>query len=317
MDRETKRAAVKAGTAAALRMSASAAAADGIPLTLEEMGIQELEPGMVEDTFENRDLLRRNDWRWTRDRDEDGIESGLLAVHSPSDQTERALKRYGERADLLTIPGNPWSEYRSPAEIVLDLAGDEVSPSQVGLPNWVAQTGWLWVKLDRADVPIEERKALPSRCTHQKYDGSRCWGWGVPDIITGDPVVCKGHMPTVGKRIERTDQEIKLNLKRRLLVASPMAIDVLEELATESVSDAVRLGAARDILDRAGVRGGTELEVSGEVQVVDAAAQVSARLDRLATRALENAAERLEAAENAEISDAVIVTEPEPETPSE
>src|SRR4051794_34568089 len=50
--------------------------------------------------------------------------------------------------------------------------------------------------------------------------------------------------------------------KRRLAMAAPDAAERLIELSTSAPSEEVRRKAAADILDRAGVRGGIEVDVT-------------------------------------------------------
>jgi len=70
----------------------------------------------------------------------------------------------------------------------------------------------------------------------------------------------------------------------RLIGLSDLAIDQLEDLVQNASAEKIRLDAAKDILDRNGVKGAMEINV--EVQHTESAA------DRLASR-LAEAAERL------------------------
>ena len=73
--------------------------------------------------------------------------------------------------------------------------------------------------------------------------------------------------------------------------AAPYAVDVLEDLMNSAVSEPVRLKASTEILDRAGVRGGIELD--SNINVTDgrpAAEIISERLQRLASGAVSAAA---------------------------
>jgi hypothetical protein len=71
-----------------------------------------------------------------------------------------------------------------------------------------------------------------------------------------------------------------------LIQAAPYAVDVLEDMMENAESEPVKLKAATEILDRAGVRGGSELSV--DVEVNDARPPhviVAERLQRLAAGA--------------------------------
>jgi hypothetical protein len=85
------------------------------------------------------------------------------------------------------------------------------------------------------------------------------------------------HRP--GDDIERARQ--------KLFQAAPYAVDVLEDM--------VKLKAATEILDRAGVRGGMEIDTNVSLEVRPAASIISERLNKLATNAIEAAARLNEA----------------------
>jgi hypothetical protein len=70
-----------------------------------------------------------------------------------------------------------------------------------------------------------------------------------------------------------------------LLQSAPYAVDVLEELMESAQSEPVRLKASTEILDRAGVRGGVELDVGVDVTVRSPHEVIKERLARLAAGA--------------------------------
>jgi hypothetical protein len=82
-------------------------------------------------------------------------------------------------------------------------------------------------------------------------------------------------------------------------------------------SEPVKLKAATEILDRAGIRGGVEIDSSINIDVRPAASVIAERLDRLAKGAISAAAKLAEAGVNIEpdpqIIDAEIVQEKEEE----
>jgi hypothetical protein len=55
--------------------------------------------------------------------------------------------------------------------------------------------------------------------------------------------------------------------KLRLLDMSEEALDTIWQLSQPGTAEAIRLKAATEVLDRAGIRGGFELSVEGEVTV--------------------------------------------------
>jgi hypothetical protein len=71
--------------------------------------------------------------------------------------------------------------------------------------------------------------------------------------------------------------------------AAPYAVDKLEELMDSAESEPVRLKAATEILDRAGVRGGVEIDTNVNIDVRPAAQIIAERLERLSSGALSEA----------------------------
>jgi hypothetical protein len=89
------------------------------------------------------------------------------------------------------------------------------------------------------------------------------------------------HLKTVRKPGEDVERA-----RRKLIQAAPFAVDVLEDLMENAESEPVRLKASTEILDRAGVRGGTELSVDVEVNDLRPPHVIVAeRLQRLAAGA--------------------------------
>jgi hypothetical protein len=72
--------------------------------------------------------------------------------------------------------------------------------------------------------------------------------------------------------------------------AAPYAVDKLEELMEYAESEPVQLKAATEILDRAGVRGGIEIDSNVNIDVRPAAEVINERLNRLAAGAIQAAA---------------------------
>jgi hypothetical protein len=88
------------------------------------------------------------------------------------------------------------------------------------------------------------------------------------------------HRP--GDDIERARQ--------KLFQAAPYAVDVLEQMMEFAESEPVKLKAATEILDRAGVRGGMEIDTNISLDVRPAASIIAERLNKLATNAIDAAA---------------------------
>lgn len=169
----------------------------------------------------------------------------------------------------------------------------------------VTNDEWASAKA-RGDVPADYRKTLAepvpvARCRSiARSTGERCRRWGlrgttkiVPQddgtIMVGG--LCQKHggsLPNVQEHAAAVIEAARL----RIIGLADMAVDVLEDLALNSTADQVRLGASRDLLDRANVKGTTEIDVKVEHTLETAA-------DRT-RRHLEETAERLQHARDAE-----------------
>jgi hypothetical protein len=100
---------------------------------------------------------------------------------------------------------------------------------------------------------------------------------------------------------------------------------MLEHMMETAESEPVKLKAATEILDRAGIRGGVELDTNVNIDVRPAASIIAERLNRLAINATDAAAKLSEMgisltpsdveAADPKIIDAEIVTDESPEDP--
>lgn len=125
-----------------------------------------------------------------------------------------------------------------------------------------------------------------------------------------DDGLCRIHLKTMrkpGADIERA--------REKIMQSAPFAVDVLEQLMETAESEPVRLKAAESILDRAGVRGGIEIDAQVEItESRPAHVIVAERLARLAegAKAIETAAALREQEEGGtEIEEAEVVEETE------
>lgn len=157
-------------------------------------------------------------------------------------------------------------------------------------------------------------KPLPVvRCTgtvrNGERAGMRCGRWS---LMGHDKcMVHGGHLPSVQKAAATRVEAAKL----RILDDSDLAIDTLFELLKAGVADQVRLGAAKDILDRASIKGGPDMTVE-VVHSVSMAEDISKKLEVMRQReiAAREKAEA-EAQEAEELEDqGEYLDEPEEET---
>lgn len=266
---------------------------------LSELGINEVERGICEDNYENRGILRRAKMGWDTVYSSNGVPTGLIQARSEAMATERRMLSLAEKKPIMVDPSSSNSDYLTGLDLLAESASDYL------VPPWVVGATKMWVSEQDNPVASEKKKptALPHRCRAVKDDGLRCmlWSSGRPK----DDGLCRVHLRSLKKRpgedIERARQ--------KLTQAAPYAVDMLEDLMQNAVSEPVKLKASTEILDRAGVRGG--VEVDSNISVTDArpaAAIIAERLQRLAMGAVTVAAE---------LSNTGLVIEPEKELTGE
>jgi hypothetical protein len=294
---------------------------DGIPLVdepldlrpdLSALGIIEQERGVCEDTYENRNILRRAKLGWQAVYDHLGRATGLISARSSESLAERRILSLAEKRPLLEDPTNNNSDYLTGLDLLLEDRALAISPP------WVAGATRAWQAEQIAGGPTTAKQApkgLPTRCRVIKTDGIRCMLWSSGRLK--DDGLCRIHL----KNQRKSGEDIE-RARRRLMQAAPYAVDVLEELMESAQSEPVRLKASTEILDRAGIRAGQDLNIDIEVTDSRSASQVvSERLARLADGA-RSLAQRLNAIEDGEVIDgqdvvdAQIIEPPKDETES-
>jgi len=115
-------------------------------------------------------------------------------------------------------------------------------------------------------------RELPAlRCTHEEDDGRRCKKFGIRGTgFNGTPAMCMYHggsLPSVKNKAEAT----LLSVRMMMVQNAPKAFEILFDLAQNSSADAIKLKAAESILDRAGIKGGFEVnvEINSNVSAAD------------------------------------------------
>jgi hypothetical protein len=96
------------------------------------------------------------------------------------------------------------------------------------------------------------------KCTGTTSSGQPCTRWS----IRGATVCIKhgGQLPAVKKAAAERVETTRL----RMFGATPEAFEVLESLLQPGVAEGIRLKAATEILDRAGLKAGQEIAVTVE-----------------------------------------------------
>ena len=250
---------------------------------LSALGISEVERGICEDTYENRSTLRRAKMGWDTVYASNGVPTGLIMARSDAMNKERRLLSLAEKKPIMVDPNDKNSDYLTGLDLIVESASDYL------VPPWVIGATKMWIK-EQDEPQTSSRRAptaLPHRCRAVKDDGIRCMLWtsGRPK----DDGLCRVHLRTESRKpsddIERARQ--------RLMQSAPQAVNVLEQLMETAESEPVKLKAATEILDRAGVRGGIELDTNVNIDVRPAAAVIAERLQRLAEGAARDKAAEL------------------------
>jgi hypothetical protein len=244
------------------------------------IGLEEVDKGVCEDTFENRQVLRRAKLNWDPVYSTNGIPTGLIRARSQQSTIERRILSLSEKKPIMVDPDNRNSDYLTG----LDLVAEEKTDYLV--PPWVIGATRLWLKEQEEGGPRSEKRkplALPHRCRQIKDDTIRCmlWSSGRPN----DDGLCRIHLRSTK---HKTSDDIE-RARTKLQQAAPYAVDMLEDLMENAESEPVKLKAATEILDRAGVRGGIEIDSTVNIDLRPAASIISERLNRLASGAIEAA----------------------------
>lgn len=267
---------------------------------LAALGIEEVDKGVCEDNYTNRAILRRARLGWDPVYSTNGIPTGLIRARSKETTMERRLMSLAEKRPLLVDPESNNSDYLTGLDLIAEEASDYL------VPPWVVHSTRLYLKEQETGVlnPKRQPLAQPHRCRQIKDDGIRCmlWSSGRPK----DDGLCRIHLRSVK---HKTSDDIE-RARQKLVQAAPYAVDMLEDLMENAESEPVKLKAATEILDRAGVRGGIEIDSTVNLDVRPAASVIAERMQRLAQGALEANARLAQA--GIDIVDAEVVIEEKP-----
>lgn len=267
---------------------------------LASLGIEEVDRGVCEDNYTNRAILRRARLSWDPVYSTNGVPTGLIRARSKETTIERRLMSLAEKRPILTDPDNNNSDYLTGLDLIAEEASDYL------VPPWVVHSTRLFLKEQETGVlnPKRQPLAQPHRCRQIKDDGIRCmlWSSGRPK----DDGLCRIHLRSVK---HKTSDDIE-RARQKLVQAAPYAVDMLEDLMENAESEPVKLKAATEILDRAGVRGGIEIDSTVNLDVRPAASVIAERLQRLALGAAEANAKLADA--GIDIVDAEVVIEEKP-----
>jgi len=239
------------------------------------IGIDEVDRGICADTAENRKILRVHSMSYQIVLDDMGQFTPFLRAISPETMTESRIATLDKFEPILVDPRNRNSDYITEEELVVEERADMI------VPPWVLQANKTWIRLRKRRETEPEFKGLsaiggpPQRCRYVKSDGIRCLKWtsGRRD----DDNLCTTHLP----RVKLDTQGALAAARTRVMQSAPRAVEILEELLETAESEPVKLKAATELLDRAGVRGGYEIDQNVAIDVRPAADILQERLKAL------------------------------------
>lgn len=240
---------------------------------LSMYGIDEVDRGVCDDTYENRSVLRVNRLKWNTIYNEVGVPTGHIQVISPEMEAFRSQISAEDRRAILTDPRNLNSDYITEDDLLIEEMADHL------VPLWVIHATKTWARIREARLSEPGKSPLiagaPQRCRAIKSDGNRCLLWYSGRV--SDDGLCRTHLGT--KRPQITGAIVRA--RERVHQAAPKAVEILEQLMESAESEPVKLKAATEILDRAGIRGGVEIDAKLEVDIRPAAELIQERLKRL------------------------------------
>ena len=114
-----------------------------------------------------------------------------------------------------------------------------------------------WKPTDAKPVPVV-------RCTQIKKDGNRCGRWSIRGYTKCIVHAGPGALMKDGNVRVYSDAVIEA-ARIRLIDEVDPAIDGLVSLTQPGTSEQIRLKAYTEILDRAGIRGGFEVQVEADI----------------------------------------------------
>ena len=271
-------------------------------------GIDEVDRGVCEDSFENRSILRVHRLNWQPIYDANGEITGNIEVLSPEMSARRSEKTLEDRRVLLTDDRDLNSDFITEEALLIE------EQSDILVPLWVVAATRTWIRI--RETRKENPKAMPliggppTRCRAIKSDGVRCMKWCTGRVT--DDGLCTVHLGSKNNNLTGA----VARARQRAYQAAPTAVAILESMMESAESEQVKLKAATEILDRAGIRGGIEIEAKVELTERPADDVIRERLARLAPQALQQMPQQdeilevdTEDTENSENSEEVLTAE--------
>jgi hypothetical protein len=215
---------------------------------------------------------------WQLVYDEFGQPTGNIEVLSPEMQARRTEKTLEDRRVLLTHDRDLNSDFITEEALHIEEEAD------ILVPLWVTAATRTWIRIREARKNNPKAMPLiggpPTRCRAIKSDGIRCMKWCTGRVT--DDGLCTVHLGTKNNNLTGA----VARARARAYQAAPTAVAILEQMMESAESEQVKLKAATEILDRAGVRGGIEIEAKVELSERPADDVIRERLARLIPQAI-------------------------------
>jgi hypothetical protein len=152
------------------------------------------------------------------------------------------------------------------------------------------------------------QKPLPAvQCTANRRDGHRCEAWSV----AGATVCLKhgGNLPNVKAAAEARKDAARL----KIIDMVDDAADVIEYLMMYGTQEQIRLKAATEVLDRAGIKGGADITVDHQLSLAPSKV-LGDKLEEMANRLKKEREEQFTAGSELDIIKSEVVQENETDT---
>ncbi len=182
----------------------------------------------------------------------------------------------------MSEPENPFADRRIPSAVDFQLPSD-------------------WQPSAYQPVP-------PQRCGARNQSGEQCKKWAIPGTgLNGTKPVCTKHGASLPQVKKAAEERVRI-ARLRIMDAAEGAFETIDFLSKNATQENVRLAAARDLLDRAGVKSGADITIAHEHSISPS----SVLAEKLAGMAKSITAERekeFTAAQESDIIDVEVIPE--------
>lgn len=244
---------------------------DSYLMDLTEYGIDEIEKGVCEDTYDNRTILRDNKIRWRDLYAPDGSPTPYIVAISPEAINAKTL----QKAVILTDARDVNSDYETGVDLLL------IPDVKSLVPGWIIASTREWNRVarerERTGKNIQPSLAgPPSRCVAIKASGDRCRSW--TNGLVSSSGFCRTHMVNQG-----IEPNTLAKARNKMISGAVAAVTRLEHLMDTATSEQVQLKASTEILDRVGIRAGFEVDQKVEIEIQPARNMIEERLRKLSS----------------------------------